>query len=167
MVMTSHNQSLEDLVKKLSEVLVERKIKLTTAESCTGGGIAQVLTDMPGSSAWFERGFVTYSNQSKHEMLGVSTDALTYHGAVSMQVVRQMAEGAIKNSRAQVSVAVTGIAGPGGGSDEKPVGTVWIAWAGVDNKTIYIKHQFTGDRHEVRKQTVNAAIVGMIDFVEK
>ena len=165
--MVSHGQNLQDHVTRLAAVLIEKKLKLATAESCTGGGIAQVLTDLPGSSAWFERGFVTYSNQSKNEMLGVSTDTLTHYGAVSMQVARQMAEGAIKHSRAQVSLAVTGIAGPGGGSDEKPVGTVWIAWAGMDKKTVYKKHQFTGDRHEVRQQTIDAAMIGMMDFLEK
>jgi len=100
-------------------------------------------------------------------MLGVSTDALARYGAVSMQVARQMAEGAIKHSRAQVSLAVTGIAGPGGDSYDKPVGTVWIAWAGADKKTVYTKYQFTGDRHQVRQQTVDAAVVGMIEFLEK
>lgn len=165
--MASLGKNLDDHVARLAAILIGRKVKLTTAESCTGGGIAQALTELPGSSAWFERGFVTYSNQSKNEMLGVSTDVLARYGAVSMQVVRQMAEGAIKHSRAQVSLAVTGIAGPGGGSEEKPVGTVWIAWAGVDKKTSYTKYQFTGDRQAVRLQTVKTAIVGMIDFIEK
>jgi len=165
--MASHGQNLSDHVAQLAAVLIEKKLKLATAESCTGGGIAQALTDCPGSSTWFERGFVTYSNQSKNEMLGVSTDALARYGAVSMQVARQMAEGAIKHSRAQVSLAVTGIAGPGGGSDEKPVGTVWISWAGADKKTIYRQYQFIGDRFEVRQQTTDVAIVGMIEFLEK
>lgn len=164
--MTGDEQNLESLVKNLSELLLQNNLKLTTAESCTGGGIAQALTDMPGSSVWFERGFVTYSNQSKNEMLGVTTDALTRHGAVSQNVVRQMAEGAIKNSRAQVSVAVTGIAGPGGGSEEKPVGTVWIAWAGTDKETVTKKFQFDGDRQKVRQQTINAALTGFPDFLE-
>ncbi len=161
--MASHGQNLPDHVARLAAVLIEKKLKLATAESCTGGGIAQALTELPGSSTWFERGFVTYSNQSKNEMLGVSTDALARYGAVSMQVARQMAEGAIT----QVSLAVTGIAGPGGGSNEKPVGTVWIAWAGSGKETVYTKHQFTGDRFEVRQQTVEAAIVGLVEFLGK
>jgi len=165
--MGKHGQNLSDHVTRLAAVLIEKKLKLATAESCTGGGIAQALTDLAGSSTWFERGFVTYSNQSKNEMLGVNTDALARYGAVSMQVARQMAEGAIKHSRAQVSIAVTGIAGPGGGSDEKPVGTVWFAWAGSGKKTVYTKHQFTGDRQAVRRQTIDAAIIGLIEFLGK
>lgn len=163
--MASHEQNIETLVKELSEVLTEKKLKIVTAESCTGGGIAQALTGIPGSSHFFERGFVTYSNQSKQEMLVVSTDALTRHGAVSMVVAKQMAEGAINHSRAQFSLAVTGIAGPGGGSEEKPVGTVWIAWAGENKKTVCNRFQFEGDRKAVRQQATVAAISGMIDFV--
>jgi len=165
--MASHGQNLPDHVARLAAVLIEKKLKLAAAESCTGGGIAQALTELPGSSTWFERGFVTYSNQSKNEMLGVSTDALARYGAVSMQVARQMAEGAIKHSRAQVSLAVTGIAGPGGGSNEKPVGLVWIAWASSNQKITYRQYQFIGDRQAVRQQTVDAAVVGLVEFLEE
>lgn len=126
---------------------------LATAESCTGGLIAAACTDLAGSSAWFERGFVTYSNAAKTELLGVPADLIGTHGAVSDAVVRAMALGAVAHSHAQVAVAVTGVAGPGGGSDDKPVGTVWLAWNVCGHVTAECCH-FAGDRAAVRQATV-------------
>ncbi|MEF9948171.1 MAG: CinA family protein [Comamonas sp.] len=124
--MSEQETSIEELVQQLAAKLTEKGWMLATAESCTGGMIAAACTDLAGSSQWFDRGFVTYSNEAKTEMLGVPAELIAKHGAVSEEVVRAMAEGAIRYSRAQVSIAVTGIAGPGGGSAEKPVGTVWV-----------------------------------------
>jgi nicotinamide-nucleotide amidase len=151
-------------LKSLAEALKGRAWMLATAESCTGGLIAAACTDLAGSSAWFERGFVTYSNEAKIEMLGVDAALIAAHGAVSEPVARAMAEGALARSKAQISVAVTGIAGPAGGSAEKPVGTVWIAWAlrnpqpAADAK----RHVFAGDRAAVREAAVAAAIRGLL-----
>ncbi len=150
------------LVKQLAEQLILQNKKLTTAESCTGGGIAKVLTDLAGSSDWFERGFVTYSNQAKHEMLGVQETTLDNAGAVSQETVVEMALGALENSRADVSLSVSGIAGPGGGSDKKPVGLVWFGWAVKEEAHSNIlssaKHLFSGDRESVRLQAVEFSL---------
>ena len=116
-------------VAQLAHRLVERGVMLVAAESCTGGWLAKACTDLPGSSAWFERGFVTYTNEAKQEMLGVTAETLQAHGAVSEPTVAEMAAGALAHSRAQISVSISGIAGPGGGSEEKPVGTVCFGWA--------------------------------------
>ena len=145
------------MLKELSEKLLSKHWHIATAESCTGGGLAQLLTSIPGSSDWFERGFVTYSNESKSEMLGVKTDTLEKYGAVSEEVAREMAEGALKYSHADVSIAITGVAGPDGGSVEKPVGTVWFAWC-VSGKTCSECKHFTGDRAHVREQAVEFAV---------
>ncbi|MCG8393780.1 MAG: CinA family protein [Pseudomonadales bacterium] len=145
----------------LAEQLKRQQLMAVTAESCTGGGIAHILTSMAGSSGWFERGFVTYSNEAKQDMLGVSADILESHGAVSEETALAMARGAINHSRGHVSVAVTGIAGPDGGSEDKPVGTVWIAWG---QKLGYAEAQcfhFQGDREAVRQQTILEAIRGL------
>jgi nicotinamide-nucleotide amidase len=133
-----------------------------TAESCTGGWIAKLLTDMPGSSAWFERGFVTYSNEAKRELLGVPNGLLVEHGAVSEPVVRAMAAGALSHGRGDLSVAVSGVAGPGGGSTTKPVGTVWLAWSGTGGATAARHCLFKGDRDAVRRQAVAAALEGAL-----
>lgn len=151
---------LEQLAVETGRLLAAKNLKMTAAESCTGGWIAKLVTDVPGSSAWFERGFVTYSNQSKRDMLGVREDTLTHFGAVSEQVALQMALGALVNSYADVSVAVTGIAGPGGGSAYKPVGTVWIAWADHDGVSAQ-RCWFPGNRDGVRRQTVVHALQGL------
>ncbi len=138
---------------------------LATAESCTGGGVGQAITDIAGSSEWFERGFITYSNESKREMLGVSQDALKLHGAVSEAVVREMVAGALQKSRAQVALAVSGIAGPSGGTPEKPVGTVWFAW-GLRNGDIFAKlHHLGGSRAEIRVQSVRIALQGVLELL--
>lgn len=137
--------------------MLKRQWMLATAESCTGGLIAGACTDLAGSSAWFERGFVTYSNEAKTELLGVDAALIAAHGAVSEPVVRAMVLGALQHSRAQVAVAVTGVAGPTGGSAEKPVGTVWFGWAtpaGVHTEV----QRFDGDRAAVRSATVRHAL---------
>lgn len=143
---------------------------IATAESCTGGWIAKSLTDVAGSSAAFGFGVVSYSNDAKTRTLGVSDKALAEHGAVSEAVVREMAEGALRLSGADYAVAVSGIAGPGGGSEEKPVGTVWIAWSGRDGSqwlTSVAQHRFDGDRDAVRRQTVTEALEGINARIEE
>jgi len=162
--MTEKSQQISRSVERLAEKLVARQAKVACAESCTGGWIAKVMTDAVGSSAWFDRGFVTYSNQSKREMLGVQGRTLDIHGAVSRETVIQMAEGALEASAAGFSVAVSGIAGPGGGSEEKPVGTVWLAWAGEGFTDAACEH-FEGGREAVRQDTVIAALRGLLERV--
>jgi nicotinamide-nucleotide amidase len=158
-------EDVEFLVKNLSQRLLERRQMLATAESCTGGMIAAACTDLAGSSAWFERGFVTYSNEAKTELLGVGAALINAHGAVSEPVARAMAEGALRRSHAHFSVAVTGVAGPSGGSAAKPVGTVWFAWGWRDSidrvAEIHLKSErmlFSGDRAGVRLATVQHAL---------
>ncbi len=146
--------------------LKARGLKLAAAESCTGGWIAMAITAVAGSSQWFERGFVTYSNEAKHEMLGVAQATLDAQGAVSEASAREMAQGAVAHSRAQIAVAVTGIAGPGGGSAAKPVGTVCFAWAGPDTRLRSETRLFQGSREQVRRQTVIAALQGIIEALE-
>ena len=148
-------------IKKLAALLIDAGRKVCTAESCTGGLIAKSLTDLAGSSSWFERGFVTYSNEAKIEMLGVSALLIESYGAVSEPVVNAMALGALKHSRADCSIAVTGIAGPGGGSDEKPVGTVWVGVA-AKNQMHAHKYCFKGDRESVRLTTMQTAIANLL-----
>ncbi|MBM1144599.1 CinA family protein [Alcanivorax sp. ZXX171] len=152
---------IDQAVRALARDLLDHGLKVATAESCTGGGIAQALTEVAGSSDWFERGFVTYSNDAKMEMLGVAAATLERHGAVSEATVLEMARGALTRSRADLSVAVSGVAGPGGGTDDKPVGTVWIAWAqGPDWSRAQVFH-FPGDRGAVRRATIAAALDGL------
>ena len=145
------------LCAQLATVLQERGSLLATAESCTGGLIAGACTELAGSSAWFERGFVTYSNAAKTELLGVDAALIEAHGAVSEPVARAMAEGAIARSAARAAVAVTGVAGPTGGSPEKPVGTVWFGWS-VDGQVRTERRRFGGDRAAVRAATVHYAL---------
>ncbi len=144
-------------VARLASLLIEKKLLMATAESCTGGLISAACTDLAGSSAWFERGFVTYSNDAKTQLLGVDAALINKHGAVSEEVARAMVEGAIARSKAQVAVAVTGVAGPTGGSRTKPVGTVWFAWS-VYGKTSSQCMLFEGDRAAVRAATVSHAL---------
>ncbi len=141
---------------QIANLLLNSRLRLATAESCTGGMIAAACTDLAGSSAWFERGFVTYSNEAKTQMLGVDTALIARHGAVSEEVVRAMVQGAIAHSRAQVAVAVTGVAGPTGGSAAKPVGTVWFGFATPAGVVTEVQH-FDGDRAAVRSATVEHA----------
>ena len=153
------------LIREVVHALKRQELMLATAESCTGGWVAQVVTSVAGSSEWFERGFVAYTNLAKREMLGVKTMILSRYGAVSEQCARAMAEGALAHSHAQVALAITGIAGPSGGTSEKPVGTVCFAWAGKKRDTQSRKQVFSGDRESVRRQAVTAALQGVLDFV--
>jgi nicotinamide-nucleotide amidase len=156
---------IEDVVKRLAERLSEKDWQMATAESCTGGWIAKCCTDLAGSSAWFDRGFVTYSNAAKVEMLNVDVSTLQQHGAVSAQTVQKMAEGARARSGVQAVVAVTGVAGPSGGSEEKPVGTVWFGWALEGQETSVVRMVFDGDREAVRKQTVLYALQELLQRI--
>lgn len=151
------SMSLEAVLAHISTTLLQRGWMLATAESCTGGMIAAACTDLAGSSQWFERGLVSYSNAAKSELLGVPPALIAAHGAVSEPVARAMAEGALAHSAAQVSLAVTGVAGPTGGSAEKPVGTVWFAWT-VHGQTTSEHRQFPGDRAQVRAATLRHAL---------
>lgn len=155
---------MDTLAAQVGELLKSRGLMLATAESCTGGGVAQAITDIPGSSEWFERGFVTYANQAKVEMLGVEPQTLRLHGAVSEATVREMAEGALLHSHADVSLAVSGVAGPGGGTRDKPVGTVWFAWALRGGATDARKYLLSGDRAQIRAQSVRIALQGLLEF---
>lgn len=153
---------LYKLAEEVGLELKRRKLMLATAESCTGGWVSEAVTMVPGSSEWFERGFVTYTYISKREMLGVKEATLDKHGAVSEEIVREMASGALARSHAQVAVAVTGIAGPTGATPEKPVGTVCFAWAAKDAKRRSETKHFSGDREAVRKQSVEHALRGVL-----
>jgi nicotinamide-nucleotide amidase len=157
---------LLSLVRRLAERFVADGRMLATAESCTGGLIAKCVTDLPGSSTWFERGWVTYTDRAKRQELDVAAGLLKRHGAVSEPVARAMARGVLKHSRADVAVAVTGIAGPDGGTPEKPVGTVWIAWAwrnGTEPRVVSWRYLFEGDRDAVRRQTAATALKGLLE----
>ena len=149
----------------VANFLLEQQRKLATAESCTGGLIAATCTDLAGSSAWFERGFVTYSNEAKTELLGVPASLIERDGAVSEAVARAMVQGALTHSHAQVAVAVTGVAGPSGGSPAKPVGTVWFGWA-VPGQVITEQGHFPGDRAQVRAATVQHALARLLDLLK-
>jgi nicotinamide-nucleotide amidase len=151
-------------IVRLAQALQEKQWLLATAESCTGGMIAAACTDLAGSSNWFERGFVTYSNEAKTDQLGVDAQLVAEHGAVSEVVARAMAFGAVRHSLAQVSVAVTGIAGPSGGSQEKPVGTVWFGFM-VDGRLDSETMRFHGDRAAIRRATVDHAIDALLERV--
>lgn len=153
---------LESALLELAQALRERNWRLATAESCTGGGLAKVLTDLPGSSEWFECGWVTYSNAAKTRLLGVPEDLIQQHGAVSEAVAAAMAQGALSHSAADLAVAITGIAGPGGGSLEKPVGLVWLAWAERQSPGLQQAQIFPGNRQAVRSAAIAAAIAGLL-----
>lgn len=156
-------QHLYELATRVGVALRTRNRTLAIAESCTGGWIAKVATDIPGSSTWFDRGFVTYSNAAKSELLGVQASTIAKHGAVSAEVVAEMAAGALQRSPADVVVAVSGIAGPDGGGPDKPVGTVYLAWA-LRNGPIHAERRhFEGNRDQVRLETVAAALQGVLD----
>lgn len=150
------------LAERVGNALKARDLMLVTAESCTGGWIAQAVTMVPGSSEWFERGYVTYTYISKREMLGVRDATLGAHGAVAEEVVREMAAGALERSHAQVAVAVSGVAGPGGGTPGKPVGTVCFAWAAKDGASRAQTLRFSGDRDAVRRKSVERALNGVL-----
>jgi len=152
------------LVALLADLLRERHWMMATAESCTGGLIAGACTDLAGSSDWFERGFVTYSNEAKTELLGVDAALIAAHGAVSEPVAQAMAAGAVAHAHARVAVAVTGVAGPTGGSVEKPVGTVWFGWS-VDGRLHTERRRFDGDRAAVRAATVHYALQTLVHLI--
>lgn len=159
-------ENLLDLAATTGQLLLARNESLTLAESCTGGGLACAVTEIAGSSAWFERGFVTYSNAAKSELLGVPGITIERHGAVSEATARAMAEGALAHSPAHWAVAITGIAGPAGGSADKPVGTVCFAWAGRDLGCQAQTRCFSGDRSAVRAQSVAYALRGLIHLLQ-
>lgn len=152
---------LYQLAVEAGQILRQCGMTLATAESCTGGWVGMVITAVPGSSAWYDRGFITYSNDAKHAQLGVSTDTISYHGAVSENTVREMAIGTLQHSLADIAVSISGIAGPGGGTPDKPVGTVCICWAMRDGATSATTYQFQGNRDEVRALAVGAALRGV------
>lgn len=164
-----NDAALDVLAKRLGDALHAHSQMLTTAESCTGGWVAKILTDIPGSSSWFDRGFVTYTNQSKQDMLGVPAVVLGQHGAVSEQTVEAMARGALNHSQADFSLAISGIAGPGGGTTDKPVGLVCFAWAekrpAAAPRVWSARHVFSGDREAVRRQAVATALQEMLHGV--
>ncbi|HMS26532.1 MAG TPA: CinA family protein [Burkholderiaceae bacterium] len=161
-MLSKSEQARQSLCRVVANLMLNDHVSLAIAESCTGGLIAAACTDLPGSSQWFERGFVTYSNAAKTELLGIDAALIQRDGAVSESVAIAMVQGAVKHSHARVAVAVTGIAGPEGGSVDKPVGTVWIAW-NVRGKITATCHHFAGDRTAVREQTVQSALQGLID----
>lgn len=154
------------IIQNIASRLIRLKWQLVTAESCTGGLIASVITEIPGSSLWFERGFVTYSNLSKHQMLGVPQTLLERFGAVSEEVASAMALGALQNSTGDLALAVTGIAGPTGGSIEKPVGTVYLSWVMRNEPPFTLKKQFSGTREEIRKSVCEEALKGVAALIK-
>jgi len=158
---------MDILAAQVGGLLKSHGLMLATAESCTGGGVAQAITEVAGSSSWFERGFITYSNLAKQQMLGVSEATLRHHGAVSEMTVREMVAGALRHSAAQVALAVSGIAGPDGGTADKPVGTVWFAWGLKNGETHAQRYQLSGNRAEVREQAVRIALQGVINLLNQ
>lgn len=159
------DKKLFEVAARVGEALRAQGLMLATAESCTGGWVAQAVTAVPGSSQWFERGFVTYTYISKREMLGVSQDTLGRHGAVSEQTVREMVAGALANSHAQIALAISGTAGPDGGTPEKPVGTVCFAWGVKNGEPRSVTRRFTGDREAVRREAVEFALEGVLGLL--
>jgi len=173
----AHSMQTQQAVLRLSHVLLQKQWMLASAESCTGGLVAAACTDLAGSSAWFERGFVTYSNAAKIQQIDVDAALIAQHGAVSAEVAQAMALGALRHSKAQVSLAVTGVAGPTGGSQDKPVGTVWFAWAlpsdsgpTLGAETAWVKTecvQFNGDRAAVREATLQHALATLLHWLRQ
>ncbi len=156
---------LQQLAIQLGNKLLARGWRVATAESCTGGWVGQLLTSLPGSSAWYERGFIVYANVAKTEMLGVPSTTLEIHGAVSEETACAMATGALAHSHAQASLAITGTAGPGGGTLQKPVGMVCYGWAFTDGTVVSSNCRLSGDREEIRSRAVAAALRGLIDLI--
>ena len=162
MIQANSDGDLVQLSTQAALAMQDRNWRLSVAESCTGGWLAKCCTDLAGSSTWFERGFVTYSNQAKQDLLGVKPSTLNQFGAVSEQTVCEMAHGSLVNSMADLSIAITGIAGPDGGSDDKPVGTVWIAWLTKYSTVETSCYELRGDRESIRRQAVKLALEGII-----
>jgi len=162
----THAMQTQQAVARLSQALLQKQWMLASAESCTGGMVAAACTDLAGSSAWFERGFVTYSNAAKTQQLGVDAALINQHGAVSEAVARAMAQGALLHSKAQVTLAITGVAGPAGGTLDKPVGTVWFAWATPEGVHSEVRH-FEGDRAAVRQASTLHSMLGLLRLIER
>jgi nicotinamide-nucleotide amidase len=163
----SDMEDVIELAARAGRALQEKGLLLVVAESCTGGGVGQAITEIAGSSEWFDCGFITYSNASKTELLDVSAAMIAQHGTVSEEVAAAMAEGAVANSNAHVAISTTGIAGPGGAVPGKPVGTVCFGWAMDHHPTHTERLVFSGDRHSVRQQTVAHALKGLLRFLEQ
>jgi nicotinamide-nucleotide amidase len=159
--------AIDELSRQLGEACAAAKLKVATAESCTGGGVGEAITRTAGSSGWFDRGFVTYSNGAKVDLLGVREETIGSHGAVSEAVAREMAQGALHQSEADLAVAVTGIAGPDGGTPTKPVGLVWFAWARLDGEVRAKFEVFGGDRAAIREHAVVEALRGLVALAER
>lgn len=158
---------IEKLALEAGQRLKQRGLRLVTVESCTGGGLSYWITSIPNSSLWFERGYVTYTREAKMETIGVQSATLDLHGEVSEATVKEMAAGGLKQSHADICIAITGIAGPGGGSAQKPVGTVWIAWAKRNAFTYAKTYFFTGDRQHIRLCTMEAALSTLLDLTSE
>ena len=165
MTLPPDNCALNALARTLVDTLRARGSRVTTAESCTGGWIAKMITDLPGSSEIFDVGVVTYSNAAKQSLLGVSTETLVRHGAVSRECAAEMVSGALARYGAEIAVAVTGIAGPTGGTPDKPIGTVWIGWQRREGEIVTELFHFDGDREAVRRRTVAAALEGLLKHI--
>jgi len=159
------SHAIEKLATQLGHQLKQKKFRLATVESCTGGGLSYWITSVAGSSTWFERGFVTYTGQAKIDLVGVKSQTLATHGEVSEATAKEMAEGGLQHSTADICIAITGIAGPDGGSEQKPVGTVWIAWAFRLQPTIVEAYYFAGDRQNIRMQSMEAALSKLLELV--
>ena len=162
---TTRNHDLHEITQELAKVLIKNNWHLSTAESCTGGMVAASITELAGSSEWFERGYVTYSNQSKSEDIDVSQNLIEQHGAVSDQVARAMALGAKQNSGSDLSLSITGIAGPTGGSPEKPIGTVCFAWALANDQIVSETKYFEGNRQQIRQQACDFSLRKLLDLL--
>jgi len=163
--MSTSEQELRDLAEQLGTCLTETGLKLASAESCTGGWLAKIVTDIPGSSEWFTGSVVSYSNEAKHDLLGVSEITLNEFGAVSGETVLEMSDGLFLHTDADVAVSISGIAGPSGGSDDKPVGLVWLSWGKRDKSVFATPFNFDGDREEVRKQSIKQAFNNLLDLL--
>ena len=159
------DEELHQLARELGDKLLARGWMLATAESCTGGWVGQLLTSLPGSSHWYERGFITYANDAKIEMLDVPAELIANHGAVSEETASAMAAGALAHSHAQAALAISGIAGPGGGTPHKPVGLVCYGWALADGTVLSSTCRLDGDREEIRSRAVAAALRGLIELI--
>ena len=163
--MAATEESNRALAQQLGECLTAKGVKLATAESCTGGWLAKIITDLPGSSEWFEAAIVCYSNESKHDLLGVSPATIEEFGAVSGDVILEMTDGVFERTGADVAVSISGIAGPHGATEDKPLGTVWLCWGKRDKTSIADELHFEGDREAVRLQAVEAALHAVMDVM--
>jgi len=158
-------QALQDLAQELGECMTAKGLKLASAESCTGGWMSKIITDIPGSSEWFETSIVCYSNDSKSKLLGVSPTTIDEHGAVSGETVLAMTDGLFDHSAADVAISISGIAGPDGGTEEKPVGLVWLCWGKRDKSSYAHPYNFDGDREQVRLQSIETALNAILDLL--